>query len=360
MAFCTQCGSQLPDGAAFCSSCGAQVAQTQKQVAGAAPTFIPPEAPTSASSAAPTFTPPEAPTSTPAAAPTSTPPAAQKFTPPAAPTFTPPAQTFTPPTRTHNGAVCYYHQDEPAVAKCARCGKYICKDCFDSYGVSIGEYAGQALCYDCTQQLVAENVETLKKNKKKITTTFILTIIGMIVGIIFAFSMGAESGSSGSAGVQTRPGVLPILLGAMIGGCFWTFIKCWFARVRGAVAGGGFNIVSIVLGLILGFVIEGVLSIYRTIRKIIECIIYLKRTSGFIESDSAALRQMSDYMEYTLVRNQNRGVDIETLLRENSQLADNSVAQMARTQTEEQIEASMRSCLATINENGEIIRSFAA
>ena len=104
MAFCTQCGSQLPDGAVFCSSCGARVAQTQKQVAGAAPTFTPPEAPTSTPSAAPTFTPP----------------AAQKFTPPAAPTFTPPAQTFTPPTRTHNGAVCYYHQDEPAVAKCVR------------------------------------------------------------------------------------------------------------------------------------------------------------------------------------------------------------------------------------------------
>ena len=59
-----------------------------------------------------------------------------------------------------------------------------------------------------------------------------------------------------------------------------------------------------------------------------------------------------------MVRNQNRAVDIETLLKENSELADNSVAQMARTQTEEQIEASMRSCVASINENGEIIRSF--
>ena len=125
MAFCTQCGNQIPDGAAFCSSCGAQVAQTQKQVAGAAPTFTPPEAPTSTPSAAPTFTPP----------------AAQKFT--------PPAQTFTPPTRTHNGAVCYYHQDEPAVAKCARCGKYICKDCAEAYTVTSGEYANQCLCYDC-------------------------------------------------------------------------------------------------------------------------------------------------------------------------------------------------------------------
>ena len=146
----------------------------------------------------------------------------------------------------------------------------------------------------------------------------------------------------------------------MIGGCLWTFIKGWFARIGGAISGGDSVLVGLFIGAILGFVIEAVISIYRTIRKVIECIVYLKRTSGFIESDNAALRQMSDYMEYTMIRNQNRGVDIETLLKENSQLANNSVAQMARTQTEEQIEANMRGCLATINENGEIIRSFAA
>ena len=310
MAFCPKCGSQIPDGSTFCGSCGTQISQTQKQGAGAAPTF----------------------------------------TPPTAPTFTPPAQTFTPPTRAHNGPVCYYHQDEPAVAQCARCGKYLCQDCFDSYGVSSGDYAGRALCYDCTQQLVAENVEILKSNKTKITTTFVLTIIGMVIGAIFGGSIGAESGSTG----------MGIFIGAMIGGCLWTFIKGWFARIGGAISGGGFNLVSFLIGLILGFVIEAVISIYRTIRKVIECIVYLKRTSGFIESDNAALRQMADYMKYTMVRNQNRGVDIETLLKENSQLANNSVAQMARTQTEEQIEANMRGCLATINENGEIIRSFAA
>ena len=57
----------------------------------------------------------------------------------AVPTFTPPTPTFTPPVDakpTFNGPACYYHKDEPAVAKCARCGKFICQDCFDNYGVS--------------------------------------------------------------------------------------------------------------------------------------------------------------------------------------------------------------------------------
>lgn len=271
----------------------------------------------------------------------------------AVPTFTPPTPTFTPPANAKpqfNGPVCYYHNDEPAVAKCAGCGKYICKDCFDNYGVSSGDYAGQALCYDCTRKLVAENVEILKGNKAKIITTFVLTVIGMVIGAIFGASVGADSGNVG----------MSLFIGMCIGGCFWTFLKGWFARIGGAISGGGFNIASIVIGFILGFAIEAVLSVIRTIKKIIECLIYLKRTSGFIESDSAALQQMADYMEYTMIRNQNRGVDIETLLNQKSELADNAYAQMVRTQGEAQAEAHLRGCVASINENGEIIRDFAA
>lgn len=44
------------------------------------------------------------------------------------PTFTPPedgAPVFTPPkTPQHDGPVCYHHPSEPAVARCARCGKF--------------------------------------------------------------------------------------------------------------------------------------------------------------------------------------------------------------------------------------------
>ena len=289
--------------------------------------------------AAPQFTPPQQ-TFQPPAAPQFTPPQ-QTFQPPAAPKFTPPAQTFMPPGA--SGA-CAYHPGEIAVTTCARCGKPLCQDCLDSYGVSDGEYKGKALCYDCTKELVAENVEILKKNKKSIKLTFILTLVGMFIGGMFGIAFGG----------------LGIFLGAMIGGCFWTFLKSWAGGIKGAVQNGGLSGFSIATGVLVGFVVSAGMAIYRTIRKIIDCIVYLRRTSGFIESDSAALRQMDDYMEFTMVRNQNRGVDIETLLRENSQLANNSVAQMARTQTEEQIEASMRSCVATINENGEIIRDFAA
>ena len=60
------------------------------------------------------------------------------------PIFTPPSEEQ----RQFNGPSCYYHKDEPAVANCARCGKDLCRDCCDSYGVSAGKYAGKHLCYD--------------------------------------------------------------------------------------------------------------------------------------------------------------------------------------------------------------------
>ena len=274
------------------------------------------------------------------------------FTPPSAPKFTPPAQTFTPPAQTHNGPVCYYHKDEPAVAKCARCGKFLCQDCFDSYGVTSGDYAGQALCYDCTQQLVADNVAELTKNKNKIKVQFIVSLVGIVLGLIIGIAAGAEGGVGAAIGVG--------LIGAAVGGVFLSAMKVFFSLVWDVIkiaVSGNFGWLT-VLSIIWNIIVLIFKCIFTTISNTIYYITYLKRTSGFIESDQASLRQMQDYMEYTMIRNQNRGVDIETLLKENSALADNSVAQMARTQTEEQIEASMRGCVASINENGEIIRSF--
>lgn len=276
----------------------------------------------------------------------------------AVPTFTPPTPTFTPPADTKptfNGPACYYHKDEPAVAKCARCGKFICQDCFDNYGVTNDEYAGQALCYDCCQQLVAENVAELTRNKNKIKFQFILSIVGMVLGFIVGMSAGIESGDIGA-------GFVSGLICACIGGVLLSALKAFFSltwEVIEIAFAGQFGILT-VLSIIFQIIVIVFKCIWVTISNTIQYIIYLKRTSGFIESDKAALAQMADYMEYTLIRNQNRGVDIETLLNQKSELADNSYARMVQEQGEEGAEAVLRGCVASINENGEIIRSFAA
>ena len=370
MPYCSKCGTQNRDGASFCKECGTPIrrrsssqnnapAYTSPVQGNPIPTYTPPVQ----ENPVPTFTPPvqEDPI------PTFTPPVQENpiptFTPPVQedpiPTFTPPVQEdpipmFTPPPRPrHSGPSCYYHQDEPAVAQCARCGKFICQDCADNYGVVAGEYAGQALCYDCCQQIVAENVEELTRNKNTIKRQFTLSLIGMTIGFLFGFISGIANGSiAGGLGAG--------FAAACIGGVFLSALKAYFSMMWETIKTGfQHGWVAALIGAFIGCFIIGIKCIWATISNTIYYISYLKKTSGFIESDTACLQQMKDYMEYTLIRSQNVGVDINTLLQEESRLADNSYARMVQSCGEEQAEAALRNCVTTINENGEIIRSFA-
>lgn len=308
MAFCNKCGAQIEDDAKFCTKCGAPIQATNNDT----PTFTPPakDVPTF-SNDIPTFTPPAK----------------------SVPTFTPPAQ----PVRHLDGPVCYHHPDEPAAGQCARCGKYICRDCVEAYTVTGGEYVNQCLCYDCCQDLVAENVSTLKKQKGKITALFVATIIGMIIGATF-FSESAAAG----------------VICMFWFGSFWWWIKNTVSAWWNNPAGRSFA----------GFIGAGIggliIAPIKTTIKVVQCIVYLSKTSAFIKEDSEALVRMREYMEYTQVMSRNKGVDLETLMGQGSELYNNSYAQMVSTQGEAAADAMLRQYTTRIAENGEIIRDFAA
>lgn len=277
------------------------------------------------------------------------------------PTFTPPTgavPTFTPPSSDqnyHGGPSCHYHPGEPAVATCARCGKHLCEECYEAYGVSSGEYANRALCYDCTQELVADNVEQLTKNKKKIKFHFIVSIVGIVIGFIYGLSMGISSGNLGTA-------VLSAIIGAGIGGVFLSALKAFASLTWEAIKiafSGNFGVVTIIS---LAFHVMVIIfkCIWVTITNTIDYVKYLKETTGFIESDRAALEQMREYMEYTRIRNQNKGVDLETLMEQGSELYNNSFAQMVRDRGEAAATEEIARAATRIAANGEIIRDFAA
>lgn len=273
------------------------------------------------------------------------------------PTFTPPEEdipVFTPPKmQSHNGPVCYHHPSEPAVAQCARCGKYICKDCAEAYGVSAGEYANKHLCFDCCEELVAENVAELTKNKKKVKAQFTLQIIGMIIGFIFGLNAGISAGDIGS-------GFLAGLLTACIGGVFLSALKAFLSLTWEAIKiafSGNFGALT-VISIIFRIIVISVQCIWITLSNTVRYIVYLKNTQGCIESDSAALQQMRDYMEYTLIRNNNKGVDLEDLMNEGSELYNNSYAQAVKNNGEAAADAALRQATTRIAENGEIIRDF--
>ena len=217
-----------------------------------------------------------------------------------------------------DGPACHYHMDEPAVGRCARCGKSLCQDCCDSYGVVAGEYAGKNLCYDCTQELITDNINQLNTNLKKIKSQFTLQLIGMAIG----FVMGLGGGLVGA------------LIFACIGGVFLRAAKAFgslaWECIKIALQGrfGILTIFSITFHILaISFKCVGI-----TVIQTIQYVNYIKKTSGFIESDTKALEQIKEYMQYTLVRQQNRGVNLEDLMKEGSQLYNNSFAQMVREQ----------------------------
>lgn len=274
----------------------------------------------------------------------------------AAPTFTPPtAPTFTPPAHRHDGPSCHYHADEAAVTRCARCGKYLCEDCAKSYGFTSGEYAGKSLCYDCTMEIWKDDEATLKQNYAKIKAQRIACLIGVITGAVLGLLLGIGDGL----------GILETLLLtigiAAVGGSVSVYVKGLISRIPGCFVSTGNFVFSLCLGILkfmFWMVAYAVVALIETIRKLIYYSTYMKDTANFLEENSRAMQSLTDYMEYTLVRNQYQDVDLETLLKQDSKLADNSFAQMVQSQGEEGAEATIRQCVARINENGEIIRSF--
>lgn len=263
---------------------------------------------------------------------------------------------FSPPVSAHhNGITCAYHSDEPAVGRCVRCGKPLCQDCCDSYGVEAGEYAGEHLCFDCTEELVDTNLATLQANYSTIKTQFIKFIIGVVIGTIVGFTATSRTDFTIT--------LMYTVLFAAIGGSVLNFVKRYISSIPGFFVSTGNFVLSLVIGMIKAvgcFFLYGIMAFFETVRKLIYYISYMKRTSHIIENDSEILAQMRDYMAYTMIRNKNKGVSLESLMNEGSQLYNNSYAQLVRDQGEDKAEEFMSSCVTRIAENGEIIREFAA
>ncbi len=366
--FCTSCGRQIADGSKFCRYCGTPVASAPAPSAssGSGNTtrrIQPARRQAAPSDDIPTFTAPgntgrqsSVNTAGQVDIPTFTAPKNDDI-----PTFTAPRgddiPTFASPERAGaRGKKCYYHSMVPAYSTCARCGKPVCKDCCDSYGVSAGEYEGKTLCYDCTRELVEENVAGLNKNYRTIFLRFIFFLVGIGIGVFIGVAIGVNSGSVGG-------GIFASVLFGAIGGSALNFFARFFGDVPSFFAMTGSIILDIIIGSIrfcISFFVYAVMAFIETIQKLTYYLSYMKETKGFAESDKESLQNMDDYMEYTRVMQNNRGVSLETLMQEGGELENNSIARMILEQGEDHTEAYMRECVTRIAENGEIIREFAA
>ncbi|MCL2645912.1 MAG: hypothetical protein FWD61_02780 [Phycisphaerales bacterium] len=238
---------------------------------------------------------------------------------------------------------CYHHKSQDAVAQCNKCGKGICGNCFDLYGVSSGEYAGQALCYDCTTQLVAMNVAEIGSFRKRVRGERTWMIVGMVIFGFFGLMIGAANSKDGGAGGV----LLGILFGAAIGGSLGTIIKSIYQDYQ---KDGEMNWI----GAFITLLFSPLITLFRFLKRMGQ----ISQANRIIENDSRVLREMRDYFAYTQTMENNKGVDLTTLASQGSALFDNSYAQSVLKKGEKAAQAELRKGVVQIAANGEIVRSF--
>jgi len=246
---------------------------------------------------------------------------------------------------------CYHHPSRDAVAQCRKCGKGMCKECYDLYGVSSGEYAGKALCYDCTTEIVAENVAGFEALKKRVQWERIFICIGAVLGAFAGLIFLDDPTLDGTQkfwGFVTCVGVGGSL-GTIIKGMFWAFIG---ARREGE--DGGNSLAQAGCAGVFLVIFSPIITVWRFFSRFSQ----IARCNEIIESDSQALRQMRDYFAYTQAMEQNAGVDLATLVARGGVLFDNAYAKDVVSRGAQTAQAELRRGVAQIAANGEIIRSY--
>jgi hypothetical protein len=226
---------------------------------------------------------------------------------------------------------CYHHPSQNAVVQCRGCGKGICKDCFNVYGVDIGEYAGQALCYDCTEVLVTENITNITAFKERVKKERMWMIVGAVIGAAIAIFMNSVVGYF-SGGL--------LFLGIVIGASFGT-IHYLYERW------------GVVIGTI-ALIICPIMSIYRFVKRINQ----IKEADEIVTSDTRTLQEMKDYFAYTQAIEKNKGISLAKLAEQGSELYDNAYVKAVLDKGEKEAQAELRQSVVAISANGEIIRSF--
>lgn len=91
---------------------------------------------------------------------------------------------------------CYHHsncEDRPAVAKCTKCGKGLCRECADKLR---SESTGNMLCVDCLNDEMAADVAWADLQNSRLKREMITMIIGFVIGLvaeIVLFAVGTKN-----------------------------------------------------------------------------------------------------------------------------------------------------------------------
>ena len=233
---------------------------------------------------------------------------------------------------------CYHHPSQDAVAKCEgpSCGKHLCRDCYDTWKVDAGPWAGDPLCYDCATAMVAFNAKDVASFRGKVKREWIFIAIGTFIGLMFGAGSGEPMGWWMGLGIGANLGLIA---------------KALF-RAAFKDAEGESIWVAIFFG-VLGAFLGPIIPAYRILKRVRQT----KQLDEIVASEVESLRLMEDYFQYTLaMENADAGKGFESLTAEGGELFNNTYAKNVKAKGEKAAQAQLRQSVVQIAANGEIIR----
>lgn len=167
---------------------------------------------------------------------------------------------------------CYHHhncEDRPAVARCSKCGKGLCRECADNLK---SEDTGKILCVDCLNEELATDVVWAENRKSVVKKELIYIVVGFVVGLILAISLASVLGYASF--------FFPTLLAS-----FMTIVK----KVKNSDRG---FLIKILLFLIL-LVVSPIMFVWRIVKRLKD----IKRLKLFSGLQVLKFQANSEYAE---------------------------------------------------------------
>lgn len=184
--------------------------------------------------------------------------------------------------------ICYYHKNQSAASQCVRCGKYLCPDCASAFPVTLEEYEGKTVCYDCYHQIVSDNIESLKKQKKYLIFRIVLLIAGFCIGFFVATN-------------YMKLDFLACIFVGLFCGVFLSATKAVLSNTAAALNNMSLSVFNpFMLFMALWCMIRAIYyyikAMFVTVHDFVYYIINIRKLDGFIKSDTAALQAAEKIM----------------------------------------------------------------
>ena len=235
---------------------------------------------------------------------------------------------------------CFHHAALDSEAQCKVCGKFICKDCREMYGMESGLYAGESLCYECVSEMNSDTAGNIRKFRDKVVKERLVSIVGAVAGLFISTALSRGWDETGEQGLNIW---IAMLIGILVGGSIIMLPEAVKAFKNGDAAWGVLCIVGAPVLMI---------KTHLSRRN------HLKQCVEIATADTDVMRKMRDYFAYFQFMEKNKDADLTKLTANNGKLNGNTYANDVLEKGEDTARMELRRGIVQIGVNSETIKDL--